>query len=509
MRMDAETIAEAMPYMTAVERLEYDAIIKSLDHGEATRVIAEHLFELQRNLANDPHRFVTACCGRRGGKTEAVAGRMLDAACSNPKRTVIYATLTKENARVIIWPRLKELNSLFDLRGKPSESNLTMEMPNGAVIMLVGIDNRKQIEKRRGFGIALFVLDECQSIPEYVRRLIDDVVAPALADVRGQLVMIGTPSMLTAGYWFECHHNRSPLWGHHAWTILDNPTIPDAQKTIDEECERRGVPITDASIQREWFARWVRDASSAVFTFDAEKNTYLTLPRELDAQLYRYVISIDLGGGVARDNDAIGAFAFHPHSRATWLIEEQLAPKDDVTAVSLKVAALNKQLGGFERVVAIVCDTGGIGAKVALEMSRRHKLSVEAANKKDKWANIEVLNAACNRREFFAKKDSAFALAAVKVEKDWEKSTPDKIEIKGHMPDVCDMTLYGYVECQAWLSKIPEDKPRPGSKEWAEEQQRLMFAKTMRQVQQQKMHNGADDWGGEMDDFGGGIEWSA
>jgi hypothetical protein len=487
-----------------IERLLSKKLALKVEKDVPGDVVYSYLFDKQRALATDPHRFITACCGRRAGKTIGAAAMMLRAAKEHPKRVVLYATLTKGTAKLIIWDTLKDLNTLFGLGGAPNESELTMRMPNGALIVLVGIDKKREIEKRRGLGFALVVIDECQSIPEYVKNLIDDVIGPALIDVPGRLLMLGTPSLLASGYWYQCHHNKNEVWGHHSWTCFENPKLPDPHASLAAECARRGVNADDASIQREWFARWVRDLLSAVFAFDPAKNTFTEKPRELKAELWRYIISVDLGGGVERDNDAISVLAYHPHHRATWLVEEHVKPKQDVTAICKAVLKIQGGLGALN-VDAVVVDTGGIGAKVALEMARRYHLGVLPAKKSEKWANIELLNAACRHGEFFAKKDGWFALESPKVEKDWDKSTPEKIEIKGHMPDICDSVLYGYVESLSWISKAPVQEPERGSKEWVARQQRAMFEHTQREVMKAKQ-GAADDWGGEMDDWGA-AEW--
>jgi hypothetical protein len=244
---------------------------------------------------------------------------------------------------------------------------------------------------------------------------------------------------------------------------------------------------------REWKGLWIRDASSAVFAFDPERNTYTALPEGLAPGLWNYVIAVDIGGGVNRDNDAIAVFAFHEHHRATWLLEEHIDAKQDVTALALKVVGIRDRLGA-DKVLGIVADTGGIGAKVAEEMNRRHGLGVRAAKKADKWANIELLNAACRHGEFYARADSAFALECVKVEKDWDHSTPDRIAIKGHMPDACDSALYGFVDSQGWLAEIPPPPPPPrGSDAWAVAEAERMEQQSMAEFEARQQMR--DDWG--------------
>jgi len=502
--------------------------------GQADRIIArkmalkpsqevlyQYLHPKQRGMADDSKQFQTWCCGRRFGKTTLIAALLLLTAKKFAKRAALYLTLTGDMAKANLWPTLVDLNQLFGLGGTPLESNLTMTMPNGAAIMLRGVDKQKEIEKKRGmaYGLSIAVVDECQSIGEYIRALIDDVIGPALVDVQGRLILSGTPSLLKAGYWYECHHNPDGVWSHYSYTLFDNPTLPDPRASLAAECARRGVSPDVASIRREWFAEWVRDLASAVFAFSPEANgyepttpnTWNGLPLELQRELWQYVIGVDLGGGVQRDNDAITALAFHPDIRCTWLTYEKVMPKRDVSGVCHDVKRLWTDLGQ-DKVVAIVVDTGGIGAKIALEMSSRWHIPTSPADKKDKWANIELLNAACRNGEFKAPVKSAFARECVKVEKDWDKSTPEKFKIKGHMPDVCDSVLYGYVESLGWLSKVPDKKPVRGTAEHEELIRKALFERTKREMRRHKQEKEvrAGDFGvfEQMDDWGSGIDIS-
>lgn len=442
---------------------------KRVSQGAITAAdfLRTYLFAQQYEMAQDAHRFIATCAGRRAGKSTAVACMLLAAALKYPGRVALYLNLSLVQARGVLWGPLLMLNERFRLGGVPNITDHALYFPNGASVVLMGVNDRPSIENKRGFGFSIVVIDESQSVPEYLKKLVDDVLTPALADVRGKLVMIGTPSLVPRGYWHDCFHGDPKVWGRYAWTLFENPFIKDPQQTIDEELARRKVTIDDAGIQREWFGRWIRDVSSAVFSFDLDRNTYRELPKDLDPAGWRYVVAIDIGGGVERDNDAITVFAFHRHRRATYLTEERVEPKQDVTTLALAVKAIVERLGR-SRVVAIVADTGGIGAKVAVEMRARYRLAVTAAKKADKWANIELLNAACRHGEFYALAGSQFAQECVKVEKDWDKSTPDRIVVKGHMPDVVDSAIYGFVESRAWTAKAPPKTPEEQRAELAE-----------------------------------------
>ena len=58
------------------------------------------------------------------------------------------------------------------------------------------------------------------------------------------------------------------------------------------------------------------------------------------------------------------------------------------------------------------------------------------------------------------------------------KSTPDKIKISDrYHSDIIDAVLYPFKESPAYTYVKPTDKPKYGSKEWAEQQQNEMWDK--------------------------------
>ena len=85
------------------------------------------------------------------------------------------------------------------------------------------------------------------------------VLAAALMDYDGMLVLVGTPAPVPAGYFYDCINNDE--WEHYEWTVFDNPWIEkksgkSAQQHLEAECKRRGVTEEDPIIQREFFGRW-------------------------------------------------------------------------------------------------------------------------------------------------------------------------------------------------------------------------------------------------------------
>jgi hypothetical protein len=83
-------------------------------------------FPAQRAWCEETARFATASCGRRSGKSEGVARKLLAAEQAKPRAPVLYFAQTRAEAKRILWQPLLELNRKHDLGLEPRESTLTL-----------------------------------------------------------------------------------------------------------------------------------------------------------------------------------------------------------------------------------------------------------------------------------------------------------------------------------------------------------------------------------------------
>lgn len=405
---------------------------------------------------------------------------------AKPGCVALYITLSRLNAKRIVWETLKTLNAVYDLGGVALDGELCIAFPNGSKVYLSGCVDASEVDKFLGLPIGIVVIDEAQSFPTFLERLVDEVLAGALADYAGQIVMIGTPGPVPVGYFHDCV--TSPKWAHHAWTIFDNPYIEKKsgrppQMLLQEELDRRGVTVEDPSIQRNWFARWVLDPNSLVFRYDAEKNhRVLTPPLNGGLSHQHHVIGVDLGYS---DADAIAVLGWSDDSPELDLVEEVVVAKQHVTPLMDKVHAMDLKYSP----IAIVADFASLGKKIAGEISGRTKVPVEAADKMRKLEHIELLNDAMRTGRFFAPKTSRFAHDCSLVEWDFTKmeKNPEKRIISNRFhSDICDAVLYAYVRCLHWLHEPAKPPPvRVGSPEWLStiqaQQQAELDAETQRE----------------------------
>lgn len=425
--------------------------------------VTDFCFDKQLSFINDPHPFATAVCSVRAGKTVACAADLIRTARSRDGIVCLYITLSRSNAKKIIWPELCKINRDFGLGGRVNESELSIKFGN-SFVYCSGAKDKSEIEKFRGLALALCYIDECQAFRAYIQELVDEIIAKRLFDYAGKLRLIGTPGPVPIGYFYEC--STSPQWSHHAWTMFDNPWLPRKsglthEEILERELKRKGVTRDDPSIQRECFGQWAFDSNALVFRYDPTLNHFEELP---PSNNWNYIFGVDLGH---EDADAIAVIAYAKEYEDAFLVHEEIATKQGITELAHTI----QDLMALYNPEKIVIDTGGLGKKIAEEMQSRFSIPYVAAEKIRKFEYIEILNDAMRTRRFMAKNTTRFATDCSLVE--WDRDTTDgKLKIKDtYHSDICDAVLYGFREAYHWLYEAPRVKAQPGTDMWDKKQE--------------------------------------
>lgn len=432
------------------------------------------LFKEQLDFVGDPARFATAVCSVRAGKTTACAADLIATALANPGTTGLYITLARSSAKRIVWPELMRINRYFGLGGEPNLADLSLTFPNGSILYCGGANSEMEIEKYRGLSnVVLVYLDEAQAFREYIRELVDEIIVKRLYDTNGRCRVIGTPGPLLAGYFWEISH--SPEWSHHAWTLHHNHHIQrksgkTADELIEQDCRRRGVSIEDPCIQRECFGRWTYDPASLLLSYNPDINDYDELP----PGKYTYILGVDLG---TRDADSLSLLAYCDGSPITYLVEEILTPNQLTDDLALQI----KELMADHEIAGMPADTGGLGLKIVEDLKARYGIPLTPADKKGKMANYKHLNNALRTGIFKARRTSRFARDCNLLERDNDKSTPDRIVVKGHS-DAVDSCLYAFKLSPAYAFVPPTPKPKIGTPEFTKEQEELHLKAAVEKV---------------------------
>lgn len=437
------------------------------------------LFDEQWKFVQDPRPFKVAVCSRRSGKTFSCAAHLIDTAMNNTEVVCLYVTLSRNNAKKLIWPQLQKINRDYKLGATEDNTELSLVFPNGSIVYLSGAKDSSEIEKFRGLALKLAYIDECQSFREYIRDLIDDVISPALMDYAGTLCLIGTPGPIPAGFFYECAE-KSDVWSKHKWTFFQNPFIAQKsgkthQELLERELKRRGVAASDPSVQREFFGNWILDSDALWLRYSQDLNHF----QQIDStKNYNYIMGIDLG---YEDSDAIAVLAWADDDPATYLVHEKVVNKQGLTELVNQI----KQLQKTYDISKMVIDEGGLGKKIAEEIRRQHGIPVEAADKARKMENAAFLNDALRTGRFKAKSASRFAQDSYLVEVDRAKSKPHKIVISDkYHSDIIDAVLYAFKESPAYAYQEKEKKPLLGTDEWNKAQEEEMWERECAMAQE-------------------------
>lgn len=460
---------------------------KIIDELIAKRRVAEKppvfdlssvLFKQQLPFGLDASRYQTAVTPRRAGKTYAIAGKLISVALSKPGCVALYITLSRINAKRIVWETLKEMNRSHKLGGEVMEGDLCIDFQGRGKIYLSGASDKSEVEKFRGLALGIVIIDEAQSFPSYLEQLVDEVLAPALTDYAGSLCLVGTPGPVPIGYFHD--KTTSIHWAHHTWSVFDNVHLARksgraTQSLLEDELKRRGVTQDDPVIQREWFGRWALDENSLVFRWTAA-NVRPTKKHQ------HHVLGVDIGFD---DADALAVLGWSDDAPELDIVYEWVGSKQSITGLMGRVKEQYERFAPL----AVVMDTGGLGKKIAEEIQMRTSIPIEAAEKDRKLEHIELLNDALRTLKLFAPADSRFAQDCMLVE--WDKSNPEKPKISDRFhSDICDAVLYAYRRCLQWLWIEPE-KPAPkvNTPEWHQTQAAAQLAQIEAEFQKQMKAN--------------------
>ncbi len=437
-------------------------------------------FPEQCKFTEDTSRYIVAQCSRRAGKTNGLAIRFFKTMEKHPKSQCIYLSLTLDSARDILWPVLHELNDKYTLGCTFLESKLTMTYPNGSTLKLMGADMKNFIKRLKGRKYPGVAVDEAQDFGSHLQILVDDVLTPSISDYSdGWLALAGTPGPVPQGYFFEITQEKKYGFSFHEWTLLNNPYMPDAAGFIEQLKIARGWDEEHPTLKREYRNNWVLDPQSLWIQYKADLDHYDTLPI-VTPHKFNYVLGIDLG---FKDADALAVIAWSDAEPNTYLVEEVVTPKQGITDLVNQVNLLRLKYDFCKMVI----DEGGLGKKIAEEMRRQHHIPVQAADKALKQQNVEFLNDALRLGRFRANKKSRFALDSYLVQIDWDKSTSDRIVVKKQPhSDIIDAVLYAFRESPAFTYREPKKLPKPGTREWADAQQKGMFSEAMDHFQRLK-----------------------
>ncbi len=431
----------------------------------ARRRYLSDLFPKQRAFFDDPAKVKAAVAGRRGGKTWACAAGLYQAAARHRRSLNPYICLSGVSARRIMWPVLEEFNDRYKLGMRMHSHELVAELPsNGSVIFCVGGDDARKVEAMRGGKYARVIIDEAGSFPRLLLRyMCEDVLDAALLDLDGDMWLVGSPNAACVGHFYDITTGADPAVAKvptHHWNALDNVHLPHAAEWLRKKRESKGWAEDNPIYRREYLGHWVKDASSLVFRFDRTRHLR-TVGADVVATL-RAVLGVDLGASAAIQSTAFVANAWAKHSRT---VHTRYAKKMAGMIPSTGAEELKRLLPMFNADHAVV-DAGGLGNGYIEEWRQRWGLPVVPAEKREKFAYVELLNGELDLGRLLV--DDGAATRDLVDELELLQWNEDRTDFDDRFSDHCvDAWLYSWRACYAWTEKdAPDAGPSAGSREW-------------------------------------------
>lgn len=411
-----------------------------------------------------------------------------DTALRKPLSRTVIVCLTLKHAKQIYWQGPSSLlvfAQKFGIRLEPHLTEVRVTLTNGSIISFIGAETRAEIEKLRGGSYDLVIIDECKSYPAGIlEELIRDVIKPALRDRKGDLVLIGTPGSILSGpfyeatfpglmkangkphsrtfddpepYWTNNPDARVAAWSRHAWSVQDNVAVPHLWAEALEEKEFYGWDDDHPTWLRESMGQWVASNDAFVYAYatlrttaedkvhwvpDTSDDSRHGLPRGHDD--WRFVLGMDLG---FEDATAFVVCAYSPtsgHLYHLWDYKSSHLLPDQVADWVRRI------IDRFGMPDAMVADMGHGGAKMLVEgINQRHGILIQAAERRDKFDHIELVNSDFHSGRIKIQKNSDLALELSMLQ--WDLTHGDKGtlakagKLKEHYDldnHLCDAFLY-------------------------------------------------------------------
>lgn len=243
------------------------------------------LHEKQLEIFNSTSRFKVVAAGRRFGKSRLAAWTLIIEALKSKEKDVFYVAPTFQQAKDILWGLLKEIG--HEVIKTAHENTAVLTLINGRKIYLKGSDRPDTL---RGVGLAYLVVDEYADMKANVW---EQILRPALADVQGGAMFIGTPK--GRNHFYEMFKmgeaGKDPEMTAFHYTSYDNPLLPKS------EIEAAKRSMSSFAFRQEFMASF-EAASRDIF-----KEEWVKFDEE-EPKDGRFFIAVDLAGFINVDRES-------------------------------------------------------------------------------------------------------------------------------------------------------------------------------------------------------------
>lgn len=346
--------------------------------------IRQTLYDRQKEVfENDQDKFIMNMSGRRSGKSELNQRLIIKAALKNKDAVCLYLNRNFDNAISQGYDTMVKILDELQIPYTGSRGNGIITFSNGTEVYYRGASNTVDIDKFRGISrLAIAVIDEAGHL-KGLRYLVNEVIQPATIDIKGTIILTGTPPR-SKNYCWQLWHNNQASIKRYNWNFMSNPFIPDRDNVIKTVAELNGVPEDSAFIRREYLGDMdALDDDARVISLYTEES----LPANIQT-FDRAYIGVDYG---YEDNAAI--IAMVTKGKKAWCVQEFVGNKLSVTELCSKIREIYDNLRSrFDLRFAIQVITDNNEKAITKELRVVYKIpGVRCAYKYDKTFAIEQL----------------------------------------------------------------------------------------------------------------------
>lgn len=247
--------------------------------------------KLQSEFLADLKRYNVLVAHRRFGKTVGALITLIMGAMQNKRPAARYGYISPfyKQSKQVAWDYLKTYVGSFP-GVKVNESELRIDLPNGARITLYGADNPNSM---RGLYFDGVVIDEPAQCPA---SLYGEIIRPAIADRKGWVVFIGTPN--GHDHFWELYNRalREEKWSAKLFKASETGIVPD-----DELAEAKSE-MTEAEYEQEFECSFDVSAGDVVIPIELITSA---IDRKISYHAMGKVMGVDVGMSMGGDPSAI------------------------------------------------------------------------------------------------------------------------------------------------------------------------------------------------------------
>lgn len=243
-------------------------------------------YQARLHEALESHRFSVIVMHRRAGKTVLVLMHMLMAAvlAKRPNMMFGYVAPYRNQAKSIAWGMLKHFSSPVPGR-QVNEAELSITLPNNAVMRVFGADNADALRGLRFDGV---ILDEVAQMRPDVW---EEVVRPALSDRQGWAVFIGTPKgiNLFSELYEQGRRDASPGgWFSAMLRVDETGALPP------EEIEKLRREMSDKAFRQEYLCDFCASSDDVLITIDLATEAAHRAVKQSDVDGMPLIMGVDV-----------------------------------------------------------------------------------------------------------------------------------------------------------------------------------------------------------------------